>query len=365
MTKEWKAINYIDILKGIGILSIVIGHSWYFAGKYVYSYHLALFFFISGFLYNEQKYGNNPFLNLSNRLKNNYCKYLFYSGILGLLHNFLIDVHIYNVSMVYWKFYDFRNYILNSAVFTNSDPLYGATWFVMPLILGSSIFGGIIYIGNIVKEKTKSNLAKNIVIIILGLIICALGYERMYIKFILPFRLDVALFVIPLFLIAYYIKTYIKDYNKYLKWYVAIIFLLLSIFLTYKKGWSISLGSQDIIYYRFYILAIIGIYECMYLANLIYNKLKILACVFSFLGKYTFEIMAFHFLCFKVFDVLYCKATNVTNNTTIETLPLSFEKLWFVYILIGCFIPSVCTSFVKNSFIKLFKLKRTRVIYYL
>ena len=40
--------EYWDILKGIGALCIVIGHSNWNLGVYVYLFHLALFFFVSG-----------------------------------------------------------------------------------------------------------------------------------------------------------------------------------------------------------------------------------------------------------------------------------------------------------------------------
>ena len=49
---------YWDIVKGIGIIAIVLGHSCYFAVGFVYLFHLALFFFVSGYLYSEKKYGD-------------------------------------------------------------------------------------------------------------------------------------------------------------------------------------------------------------------------------------------------------------------------------------------------------------------
>lgn len=41
--------HYWDLVKGIGIIAIVLGHSCYFAAGFVYLFHLALFFFISGY----------------------------------------------------------------------------------------------------------------------------------------------------------------------------------------------------------------------------------------------------------------------------------------------------------------------------
>ncbi len=36
--------KFWDVVRGLGILSIVIGHSWGPAIPYVYAYHLAIFF---------------------------------------------------------------------------------------------------------------------------------------------------------------------------------------------------------------------------------------------------------------------------------------------------------------------------------
>lgn len=48
---------WIDMLKGYGIFVVTLGHLgiWYPVEKYIYSYHMFLFFFISGFLYNEKR----------------------------------------------------------------------------------------------------------------------------------------------------------------------------------------------------------------------------------------------------------------------------------------------------------------------
>ncbi len=61
--------DFWNIVKGVGILSIVIGHTGCQLVPYVYLYHLVIFFFISGYLYSEEKYGDNPFLNFLTRLK--------------------------------------------------------------------------------------------------------------------------------------------------------------------------------------------------------------------------------------------------------------------------------------------------------
>src|SRR5512132_506835 len=52
-----KRIEYIDIARGIGILLVVMGHNDFavvspFGYKLIYSFHMPLFFFLSGYLLN-------------------------------------------------------------------------------------------------------------------------------------------------------------------------------------------------------------------------------------------------------------------------------------------------------------------------
>lgn len=49
----------IDATKAFGIFAVVVAHNDYtLLGSYLYSFHIPIFFFISGLLYNEDKYNN-------------------------------------------------------------------------------------------------------------------------------------------------------------------------------------------------------------------------------------------------------------------------------------------------------------------
>lgn len=54
-----KRIEYIDIAKGIGMILVVIGHTINgktFPGTWIYSFHMPLFFILSGLCFSEKKY---------------------------------------------------------------------------------------------------------------------------------------------------------------------------------------------------------------------------------------------------------------------------------------------------------------------
>ena len=46
---------WIDILRGIGILLVVLGHTNPPFKRIIYSFHIPLFFILSGFLWNDRR----------------------------------------------------------------------------------------------------------------------------------------------------------------------------------------------------------------------------------------------------------------------------------------------------------------------
>ena len=58
--EDTKRIDFIDVAKGIAIFLVVYGHTY--DGRnlhlFIYSFHMPLFFFISGLLFKENKYAN-------------------------------------------------------------------------------------------------------------------------------------------------------------------------------------------------------------------------------------------------------------------------------------------------------------------
>lgn len=66
-----KRIDWIDIAKGIGIISVILGHlrTPLYISEMIFSFHMPLFFVISGYFYKERKLKNFIFL----KYKSLYC----------------------------------------------------------------------------------------------------------------------------------------------------------------------------------------------------------------------------------------------------------------------------------------------------
>jgi fucose 4-O-acetylase-like acetyltransferase len=59
LTSQKQRFDYIDIARGIAIITVIFGHIFYYSSdpmKWIYSFHMPLFFFISGLCFSPKKY---------------------------------------------------------------------------------------------------------------------------------------------------------------------------------------------------------------------------------------------------------------------------------------------------------------------
>lgn len=337
--------EYWNIVKGIGILSIVIGHINKTLSSYVYLFHLVIFFFVSGYLYSEDKYGDNPFLNFMSRLKTNWKKYFAFSTIYVLLHNIFLQIGII-INTTKYSFIDIIMQLINSMLLQCYETLAGALWFVPVLILASTLFGSIIFFGRKISKMFNKKWLKHIIIILIGIAFSIIGVIMNMKNMGLFYHSQTSILVIPIFIIAYYVR-YIKDINPFLKWYAfipSIIFLYLCV---NKFSWSIELSENHIPSYMFYVISIVGIYICLYLSKILL-KLKYIKKYFMLIGKYSFEIMALHFFCIKLTDVVYAGIKGETNSLVYGIFPTAYNEIWLIYVIVGTLLPCIIMILYKK-----------------
>ena len=118
-----KRLEYIDIAKGIGIFLVVIGHcfdSKSLLGLYIYSFHMPLFFFLSGLCFNDAKY--TEFLPLLKRRVRTLLLPLIYFCAINLFLNYIVGDDIYTIDDLF------------NGKFSN------ALWFIYVLFLSELLY---------------------------------------------------------------------------------------------------------------------------------------------------------------------------------------------------------------------------------
>lgn len=105
-THKQTRLDYIDLLKGVGIFLVVWGHTMIPRSIYIYSFHMPLFFFLSGFLYKQK-----PFREfMPNKINTLYVPYVTFSIFSWLFYlirmitndqTALIDSHLLKITSVF------------------------------------------------------------------------------------------------------------------------------------------------------------------------------------------------------------------------------------------------------------------------
>ena len=343
----------IDLLKGIGITSIVIGHvRGYLPGgfpivAYVYTYHIMVFLFVAGMCFKPQN-NTPPYMQIGKRLGGLLPLYTIYSIFFVACHNLFRKVHILSNDIPKYGKREIIQNILNSLSFGTSERLLGAFWFVPMFFMEVSFFIIIFYKMEQIKKTIWGHILAMFVCSIVGIV---LNYKEVY----LNFHIQTSILGISIIYLGCFYKKYRMKFDKYLKWwYAPILGTMIWGILSLKIG-MIELSVNQIMHPAlFYPVTLIGILFCLCLAEGI-KKVRPLCKMFATIGKNSYHIMALHFLAFKCVDLVAVRIFK-DGNDVLGKFTVSYENLWWIYYIAGIAIPIAviyALKYIRNKLSKL------------
>ena len=281
----------MNIIKGICIILMVMGHAESPLNSFLYLFHMAAFIFVSGYFYNS-KYDRNFILLVKKRLKSLYLPYVKYIIIFYILNNIF-----YNLKLVgsYIEF-DKSNFLkIIRGILTFNAPIdtLGSFWFIKTLFLCTLLFGLIsfiirrIFINNYEKIRGISIL----VMFFIGNLMLNIseGFSRENIVKVLM--------CIPIFYIGVLYKKY--EERILIKKEVALGFIIFLLISSYQGKVDISYNIYTNAVF-FIGNSIMGIYLLIYISKK-FQKFERLKLV-QYIGKNTLPILAAHWICFSIVD---------------------------------------------------------------
>lgn len=325
-----KMIPIYDVIKALGIISIVIGHCHpnMDVVRFVYGYHLALFFFVAGLQFSDKKYADQPFMLLQNRIKSMWPSYFLYMTLFTLLHNLCTKMHFLPGSSTYAVNLIFEKVVKNFFL-SGNEMLGGAMWFVPMMLSGTVVFSVIVYLSSHYLKRFRI-----IPIILLSIVAGIVGVHANLSGYSYSHYTHTALLLIPILLIGYILSLYKIRIEKVLYLPIAVVCLIIYVYLTVFKDNLVNLAAKQIVSsVLFYPITLTGIYFVCYLAKII-SKNKYFQKAFAFIGKYSFDIMALHFLIFKVID-LVCGLILKDSPERYAAFPRAYSYLWPIYLLVS------------------------------
>lgn len=323
-SKSIKRIGWIDSLKGYGIFCVTLGHLScdFLLETHIYSFHMFLFFFLSGFLHNIRNYDTKTFV--CKKTRTIFVPFLiwnFASFLAGLMLNISFEESI-------------RTFFLLDGEVCWNAPI----WFLLLLYMTEIIY----FILN--KIKPHRNL---IVIIVLLFTWIKISNQNVILKLnILP---PCLLFYMFGDIFREYSSLY-SEYNKKInKWVSIFLFsslLGLNVIFGIVLNNRISFTGADfgnVLYCC--VAAIAGVFFYI----IIFQKFKCLSNnkVLDFLGKNSMIIMASQYWFFKFSDILSYKFFDFSIWHYRNTLKAVFMTL--ITITIIMFVVSLLKKISKEN----------------
>ena len=295
-----KKNGVISILKGIGIILVVIGHSRCpdVLNNWIFSFHMPLFFIASGYLY-KSEYFLQPGEFFLRKVKSLYWPFVKWSLIFLLLHNIFFDLNVinnvYGISTRF-SYYDILSNMVD--VFTKmtsyDNAICGAFWFFRSLFVGLLFFTlGTWLINKFFNTKT-SVLLVTLIFGLAGGIKTILGKD-------IPnwpqggYREIMAVYFIGF---GYLIKIY---FSKYLTdWRIAFAGLAILCISAFSMPTNMSYQNQTMQkWMTICITGVVGFFFIYFISILINRRSGIIKKVLAFYGDNSIYVIIFHFLFFK------------------------------------------------------------------
>lgn len=308
-----KRIEYIDIARGIGILLVVLGHNDFalvspFAYQVIYSFHMPLFFFLSGYFI-------NPSIGSWEFIKKRF--------------NSLLKPYLFTIFMIYFVSVSFEKMSFQTALFRIAKSLYGSGYYIdwvqlwfLPHLFVVSLYA---YVFIVLVGKLKNRwLTWGILLAALAISIPFLKtfypfsiqvFGKDYELFGLPFSLDLVLLSGFFFILGSEIRQTASEKtfdNFFLLAGTGIAIILLNYFFSAR----IDLNTR--VYESFLINTVesmVGILFVLALSRQIELRTQRLASLFKYFGQVSLIILIFHV---PIQDFWGQKILAVTGNTPLS-----------------------------------------------
>ena len=196
--KEGYRDNAIDIIKAVCIVFMVVGH----AGmglpylKFIYFFHMPVFFLVSGYVYNS-KYSENFVLFVEfckKKIKRLWFPWFIATSIFIVLNNFFIYINVYSINPLllemgtgelnylteYLSVGEVVVEVVRAITFNSKTQLGGALWFLKILFFLTILYAFIELIIKTILTKRKSRYFQEKTLLIQGIIsilFCLIGYR--------------------------------------------------------------------------------------------------------------------------------------------------------------------------------------------
>ncbi len=299
--------NKINILKALAIIIVVSGHlEFSFLGMFTpYSFQIALFFFISGYLFKD-KYLNDTVTFIERRTKSLLVPYFLYS-----LFYLGVTILIAKLTGKFWGMpINLKNFFVTPFLNGHQLDLSCPLWFVTQLFMTLMVF---LFLFKIFKKIYDNKYFHLILFSLIGL--SAIPLTK-----IIPITAATLVIIRTMFsllfvYLGYFYRNFMENkINIYSYKWAGTILILQSILWLFNRDFSPQQGiglSYVLVWGRFdnqlivpIITAITGIWASLFVVHIFYPYIKDSKFIKQ-IGENTYHIMANHLLVMYLLTALF------------------------------------------------------------
>lgn len=336
----------IDILKAICLICMILGHCGFPGTKFIYLFHMPLFFMASGYLFNKQRVTTYKEFQkfFFRKIKSLWMPYVVWNTVFLALQNFFLKINFYTNNLkvltysgsstqdyITWRDFIIRFikilFLKNGTVFTS------AFWFIRVLFVVEIMFAVIILALKSIRIRDK---VAEIIMGLLAILSLVIGYffsvKHISLMDFAPCFVGFNLF---------WLGTLMKN-----RFFSRCIGRRISIFVTFivlaflnTKG-IILLNKNQFTNPIFLICSSICGWIFLYGISKELNKSKKVASWAYQINLAAIDIMALHFIGFKLVAIVqvYLKSLPEYHLARFPVLDGS-GGWWILYFLAGLFLP--------------------------
>lgn len=344
----------VDIIKALGIICVVAGHSDAPFNHFVYLFHMAIFFIASGFVFksNSSDSIRDVFKAILSKIKRLWVPYFVWNMLFVLLHNLFITVNVYTDDP---RIFDYITgahigltgrytaaetvkHIFRGALFESGEQMLGAGWFLMILFMISICY--------VVVDFIAKKINKNCVIFVqlmTSVILLTFGYRCSVYGFHFHGIEKAASFYFLYFI--GHILALLKEKYAHWNWkqFLPILISSFAVLLMFDKAGSIELSENSYENPAFLLATAFVGWAFLYSISYFIKQIPHLASLMVGIGKRTLTVMLLHFLSLKIVVAIV-----VTVNKMPPFCVAAFPNLygntglwWVVYTIVGLTVPVV------------------------
>lgn len=348
----------IDLVKGLAIILMVIGHTETPAQNFIYLFHMAVFFMASGYLYRESASDSPVSVKeyILRKMKGLWFPYALWTAIFSVLRNTFIDLNIYTANPMilsevdhpyavltpYWTVKEVIVNIIKGCILPGNVQVGGALWFMATLLQIVVLYVVIDFVLKQVLPKKSLMPAQGMV----SAVFLLLGYwchvNGIFILGIVRAFSFYCLFYLG-FVFRQYKETRSEDSAFRTGLVMLVSFLLLSVC---NHLGSIALGENAFGNPFFLLTASVAGWLFLYEGAVFLKRVPFLCRIVSYIGRNTLPIVILHLLAFKIVSYIGV-FVNGYDPCLVAAFPVLYKGglWWLAYTLVGITV-SLLSSFL-------------------